>query len=67
MENITAPQQNTVQPGYNDMGLYDISPIASDIPVAPINSSPLTGTLYSSVITTLVYNNTKYAVPFVAL
>jgi hypothetical protein len=28
--------------------------------VVPINSSLLTITLYSSVITTLVYNNTKY-------
>jgi hypothetical protein len=30
----------------------------------PINSSLLTITLYSSVITTLVYNDTKYSSPF---
>jgi hypothetical protein len=34
--------------------------------VVPINSALLTVTLYSSVITTLVYNDTKYSVPFVA-
>jgi hypothetical protein len=35
--------------------------------VVPINSSPLTVTLYSSVITTLVYNDTECWVPFVTL
>jgi hypothetical protein len=35
--------------------------------VVPINSSLLTVTLYSSVITTLVYNDTKYSVPFMTL
>jgi hypothetical protein len=33
--------------------------------VVPINSSLLTITLYSSVITTLVYNDTKYSVRFI--
>jgi hypothetical protein len=32
-----------------------------------INSSLLTTTLYSSVITTLVYNDTEYSVPFITL
>jgi hypothetical protein len=32
--------------------------------VVPINSSPLTITLFFSVITTLVYNDTKYSAPF---
>jgi hypothetical protein len=36
-------------------------------PVLPINSSLLTITLYYSVITTLVYNDTKYSVPFMTL
>jgi hypothetical protein len=35
--------------------------------VVPINSSPLTVTLYSSVITILIYNDTKYSVPFMTL
>jgi hypothetical protein len=35
--------------------------------VVPINSSLLTTTLYSSVITTPVYNDTKYSVPFMTL
>jgi hypothetical protein len=35
--------------------------------VVPINSSVLTIILYASVIKTLVYNNTKYSVPFMTL
>jgi hypothetical protein len=35
--------------------------------VVPINSLQLTITLYSSVITTLFYNDTKYSVPFMTL
>jgi len=35
--------------------------------VVPINSSPLIVTLFSSVITTLVYNDTKCSVPFMTL
>ena len=35
--------------------------------VVPINSSLLTTTLYSSVITTFVHNNTRYLVPFMTL
>jgi hypothetical protein len=56
----------TVEPGYNDIGLYVTSSIASDI-VVPIISSLLTVILYSSVKTTLVYNDTKYSVPFMTL
>ena len=33
----------------------------------PINSSPLTITVHSSVITTPVYNDAKYSVPFMTL
>jgi len=36
-------------------------------PVVPTNLSMWTITLYSSVITTLVYNDTKYSVPFMML
>jgi hypothetical protein len=39
-----------VEPGYNDIGLCDTSPIASDILCT--NSSLLSITLYSSVTTT---------------
>jgi hypothetical protein len=35
--------------------------------VEPINSTLLTITLYSSVITTPVYNDTKYSAPFITL
>jgi hypothetical protein len=35
--------------------------------VVPINFSLLSITLYPSVITTLVYNDTKYSVPFMTL
>jgi hypothetical protein len=35
--------------------------------VIPIDSSLLTVTLHYSVITTLVYNDTTYAVPFMTL
>jgi hypothetical protein len=35
--------------------------------VVPINSSLLTVTLYSSLITTLVYNDIKYSFPFMTL
>ena len=52
--------RNTAKPGYNNIGLYDASHIASDI-----LWYQLTITLYSSVITTLVYNDTNYSVPFV--
>jgi hypothetical protein len=56
---------NTVEPGYNEIGqCHTSSP--SDIlwyQLIPL----LTITLYSSVITTLVYNDTKYSVPFMAL
>jgi hypothetical protein len=42
----------TVEPGYNDIGLYDTSSIASDI-VVPINSS------FNHNIIFLGYNNTS--------
>ena len=35
--------------------------------VMSINSSLLTTTLFSSVITTLVYNDTQYSAPFMTL
>jgi hypothetical protein len=57
---------HTIEPGYNDIGLYDTSLIQSDI-VVRINSSLLAITLYSSVTTTLVCNDTKYSVPFTTL
>jgi hypothetical protein len=66
-DNVTDFSPSTVEPGYNNIGLYDASPIASRYSVVPINSSLLTITLYSSVIMTLVYNNTKYPVPFMVL
>jgi len=56
----------TVEPGYNDIGLYVNSSIASDI-VVLINSSLLTITSQHSLRTTPVYNNTKYSVPFMTL
>jgi hypothetical protein len=59
--------RNTVEPGYNDIGLYQHLTYRVRFPVVPINPSLLTITLYSSVITTLVYNDTKYSVPFVTL
>jgi hypothetical protein len=66
-ENVSKSKtENTVEPGYNDIGLYDTSPIASEI-VVPINSSLLNITLQYSVIITLVYNDTKYSVLFMTL
>jgi hypothetical protein len=50
---------HTVESGYNDIGLGDTSSIASDI--------LLTVTLFSSVTTTPVYNDTKYSFPFMTL
>jgi hypothetical protein len=56
----------TAEPAYNDMGLYDISYIASDI-VVPINFSLLIITLHYSVIKTPAYKDTKYSIPFMTL
>jgi hypothetical protein len=56
-------RKNRVEPGYNDIGIYDTSSITSDN--CRTNSPLLCIILYSSVITTLVYNNTKYTVPFI--
>jgi hypothetical protein len=47
---------DTVEPGYNDIGLSSTSSVASDM-VLPT-------TAYSSVLATLVYNHTKLSVPF---
>jgi len=58
---------NTGEPGYNDFGLYDTSPYSIRYPVLPINFSLLTATLHFSVITTLVYSDTEYSVPFMTL
>jgi hypothetical protein len=57
----------TVEPAYNDIGLCDILAYSVRYSAVPINSSLLTITLYFSVITTLVYNDTKYSVPFMML
>jgi hypothetical protein len=57
-------EQLSVKPGYNDIRLCDTSYITS---VVQINSSLLTITIYSSVTTTLVYNDTKHSVPFMTL
>jgi len=46
--------KNTVEPGYNDIGLYDTSYMASSYSVIHINSLLLTVTLYSPVITTQI-------------
>jgi hypothetical protein len=58
--------ERTVERGYNDRFIrhFAYSLIYS---VAQINSSLLTITLYSSVITTLVYNDTNYSIPFITL
>jgi len=49
--------RNRVQPGYNNIGLYDTSLITSV--VLPINSSLLTVMLHCSVITTSVYTTPR--------
>ena len=67
MQSYTQLPIYTVKPGYNDITVDDTSPIDSDFFVAQIHSSLLTVTLYFSVITTLVYNDTKYSVPFKTL
>jgi hypothetical protein len=54
---------HTVEPGYNDIGLYDTSSIASDILWYQLIPHSLTITLNFSVITTIIYNDTKYSVP----
>jgi hypothetical protein len=50
IEASVSNKQNTVESGYNDIGLYDTLPVVR-YSVVPINSSLLTVTLYSSVIT----------------
>ena len=44
---------STVEPGYNDFGLYDTSSITSEF--CGTNTSLLTVTSYSPVITTSLY------------
>jgi len=55
----------TVELGYNDIGLCDTPSITSDI--LWFDFLPLVVILCSSVITTLVYNDAEYSVPFVTL
>jgi len=52
---LTVP--NTVDPGYNDIGLYHTSYIEQKYSVVPINSSLLTIALHSSIRKALVYND----------
>ena len=56
---ITPGFWNTGEPGYNDIGLYDTA-YNVIYPVLSINSSLLTATSYSSVITKLVYTDTIF-------
>ena len=55
--------RNTVEPGYNDIGLYDTPSIESHILCYQINSSRLNVAPRLS-LTTLAYNDTKYSVSF---
>jgi hypothetical protein len=55
---------NTVEPGYKTHRFIRHLAYNVRYSVVPINSSLLTITLHYSVITTLVYNDTKYSVPF---
>jgi len=48
---------NAVEPGYNDIGLYQHLAYRVRYPVVPINSLLLSITLYSSDITTLIYSH----------
>jgi hypothetical protein len=57
----------TVEPGYNDIGLYNTSFMASDILWYQLIPHCSTIKLHKSVITTLVYNDTKCSVPFMTL
>jgi hypothetical protein len=57
---------NVIEPVYNDIGLYDTSSIASYILWYQFIHH-FTITLHTSVITTLVYNDTKYSVPLMTL
>jgi len=57
--------KSTVEPGYNDISLCDISSIVSDILWCQ-NSLLSTTTLCCLVMTTVVYD-TKYSVRFMIL
>jgi len=50
---------NTVEPSYNDIGLCKHLFYCVSHSVVPINSSLLTTKLHTSVITTLLYNDTE--------
>jgi hypothetical protein len=56
----------TVEPVHNNIGFCDTSSVVS-YSVVPTNFSLLTATLYFSVRTALVCNDTKYSVRFMAL
>ena len=56
----------TVEPGYNDIGLYDTLSTQSDIPWYQL-ILPLTLNLCPSAIKRPVYKDTKYSVPFKTL
>ena len=59
---------NRVEPGYNDIGLCETSStFVVRNSVVATNSPLLTITLYSSVRTTSVYDDTKCSFPVVTL
>jgi hypothetical protein len=57
----------TIELGYNDIGLYDTSFIASDILWYQLIPHCSTIKLHESLITTLFYNDTNRSVPFMTL
>ena len=59
---ISATPGYTVDPGYNDIGLYETS--SKKISVVPINLPLLTTTLNSSIITTLQYKTQNVITEF---
>jgi hypothetical protein len=60
MKTSEPPVESSVEPGYNDIGLYDTSPIASDIVWYQFLS-------VNHNIILLGYNDTKYSVPCMTL
>jgi hypothetical protein len=63
----THTHTHTLESGYNDIGLCDTLPLASDILWYQLIPYLLTITLHSLAITTFVYNDRKYSVPFMTL
>jgi hypothetical protein len=57
----------TVELGYNEIEFIRYLAYSVRYSVVAINSSLLAVTLYSSVITTLFYNDTKYSLYFMTL